>query len=144
TLTEMVMPRISHRRLSAIELFYFSVSGVAGFLVDASLVLSLNKIFDVGLITAQLIAFSAAVTVTWLINRHLTFATRASNKWLSEWGRYVAANSIGALVNNAVYGILVLVYTIFQRDPVLAVAAGSLAGMFFNFTASKFVVFKNR
>jgi putative flippase GtrA len=137
------MTLISRRRISATELFYFSVSGVAGFLVDASLVLSLNKFFDVDLITSQLFSFSAAVTVTWLINRRLTFATHASVRWLAEFGRYVAANSIGALVNNAVYGILVLVYTIFRRDPVLAVAAGSLAGMFFNFIASKFVVFKN-
>lgn len=89
------------------------------------------------------IAFAAAVTVTWLINRHWTFAEQASEKWLHEWTRYVAANSVGALVNNGVYAILVLTLAIFSNDPVLAVVVGSLAGMGFNYTSSKLVVFRS-
>ncbi len=126
------------------EIIKFGISGVAGFIVDASLVAILTQAFELDPIVAQLIGFTAAVTVTWLINRHWTFAEHASDKWLHEWTRYVAANSIGAAVNNGVYAILVLTVASFSETPVLAVAAGSIVGMAFNLTLSKRMVFKRK
>jgi len=125
------------------EITRFGISGVAGFAVDAGLVALLTGALGQGPIIAQVIAFAAAVTVTWLINRHWTFAAHASDRWLHEWTRYVAANSIGAVVNNSVYAILVLTLAVFYKDPIFAVAAGSVAGMGFNFSSSKFIVFKS-
>ncbi|WP_431307172.1 GtrA family protein [Acidithiobacillus acidisediminis] len=122
----------------------FGISGVAGFLVDAGLVALCTQVLSIGPILAQVIAFSVAVTVTWLINRHWTFAEHASDRWLYELARYVTANSVGAAANNAVYVSLVLTITAFSKDPVLAVAAGSLAGMSLNFASSKLIVFKPR
>jgi putative flippase GtrA len=61
-----------------------------------------------------------------------------------EWMHYVAANSVGAIVNNGVYAILVLSVALFSKEPVLAVAVGSLAGLLFNFTASRALVFRSR
>ncbi|MBU2731610.1 GtrA family protein [Acidithiobacillus ferridurans] len=124
------------------EIVRFGISGVAGFVVDAGIVLLVTREFGLGPIVAQVIAFTVAVTVTWIINRHWTFAEHASENWLHEWTRYVAANSVGAAVNNGIYGLLVLTLTMFSTNPVIAVAAGSLAGMVFNFTSSKLVVFK--
>ena len=124
------------------QLVQFGISGVAGFLVDAGIVALCTKTVGTRPIPAQAVAFSVAVTVTWLINRHWTFAEHASDKWLHEWIRYVAANSIGAAVNNSVYAILVLTAVTFSKDPVLAVAAGSVAGMVFNYSSSNFLVFK--
>ena len=115
---------------------------MAGFIVDAGIVAFITQKLGLNPIVAQVIAFSAAVTVTWLINRHWTFAEYASDKWLHEWTRYVAANSLGAAVNNAVYAILVLTVITFSKTPVLAVAAGSIAGTVFNFASSKFIAFK--
>mgnify|MGYP001626297784 CR=1 FL=1 len=115
---------------------------MAGFIVDAGIVVLITQKLGLNPIVAQVIAFSAAVTVTWLINRHWTFAKYASDKWLHEWTRYVVVNSLGAAVNNAVYAILVLTVIIFSKTPVLAVAAGSLAGTVFNFASSKFIAFK--
>ncbi len=125
------------------QLLRFGISGGAGFLVDAVIVALCTQIVGMRPIPSQAVAFSVAVTVTWLINRHWTFAEHASDKWLHEWTRYVAANSVGAVVNNSVYGTLVLTATIFSKNPVLAVAAGSVAGMGFNFASSKTIVFKN-
>ncbi|WP_312283886.1 GtrA family protein [Candidatus Igneacidithiobacillus taiwanensis] len=124
------------------EIIRFGVSGVAGFIVDAGLIAIFTQAFGLGPIVAQLIGFTAAVTVTWLINRHWTFAEHASDKWLHEWTRYVAANSIGAAVNNGVYVGLVLGLSAFSKIPVLAVAIGSIAGMGFNFLASKRLIFR--
>ena len=115
---------------------------MAGFIVDAGIVALITQKFGLGPIVAQVIAFSVAVTVTWLVNRHWTFAEHASEKWLYEWTRYVAANSIGAVVNNSVYAILVLTIILFSKNPVLAVAAGSMAGMGFNYASSRLMVFK--
>ncbi|WP_158007124.1 GtrA family protein [Acidithiobacillus caldus] len=131
------MPRIKQLQ----QLIRFGISGVAGFLVDAGIVALCTQTVGMKPIPSQAVAFSVAVTVTWLINRHWTFAEHANEKWLYEWTRYVAANSVGAVVNNGVYGILVLTLTLFSSNPVLAVAAGSLSGMSFNFILSRLFVF---
>ena len=125
------------------ELVLFSLAGAAGFLVDAGIVWVFTRA-GADPLTAQAVAFTVAVTVTWLLNRRFTFAYHASPNWLREWLHYVAANSIGAVVNNGVYVLLVLSMALFSREPVLAVAAGSLAGLVFNFTASRALVFRPR
>lgn len=125
------------------EIFRFGISGIVGFVVDAGIVLLITRELRLGPIVAQIIAFTVAVTVTWIINRHWTFAEQASENWLHEWSKYVAANLVGAIVNNGVYGSLVLTMSTFSNEPVLAVAAGSLAGMGFNFGLSKFIVFRS-
>jgi putative flippase GtrA len=123
------------------EITRFGISGVAGFTVDAGIVAILTGALGLGPIIAQVIAFAVAVTVTWLINRHWTFARHASDRWLNEWTRYVAANSIGAVVNNSIYVVLVLTETIFSKNPILAIIVGSVAGMGFNFASAKMIVF---
>lgn len=125
------------------ELIFFSLAGVAGFFVDAGIVWAFTSA-GVDLFTAQAVAFTVAVTVTWLLNRRFTFAQHASSYWLREWLHYVAANSVGAVVNNGVYVLLILTVPMFPKEPVLAVAAGSLAGLVFNFTASRALVFRPR
>ncbi len=123
------------------EIIRFGISGIAGFIVDAGIVAILTQGFRLGPIAAQAIAFTVAVTVTWLINRHWTFAEHASKRWLHEWARYVAANSVGAVVNNGVYAMLTLTWELFYKIPILAVAVGALAGMSFNFMSSKKFIF---
>jgi putative flippase GtrA len=130
-------------RTPKVELVYFSIAGVAGFLVDAGIVW-LFTMAGADPFTAQMVAFTLAVTVTWLLNRRFTFAHHASPNWVREWMHYVAANSVGAIVNNGVYAILVLSVALFSKEPVLAVAVGSLAGLLFNFTASRALVFRSR
>ena len=130
-------------RPAKIEIALFSLVGAAGFVVDAAIVWALTS-SGANAIIAQAIAFAVAVTVTWLLNRQFTFAQHASPNRLREWMHYVAANSLGAVVNNGVYVLLVLMVVIFSKEPVLAVAAGSLAGLVFNFTASRAWVFRPR
>lgn len=123
------------------EITRFGISGVAGFAVDAGIVAILTGALGLGPIIAQVFAFAVAVTVTWLINRHWAFAKHASDRWLTEWTRYVAANSIGAVVNNSIYVVLVLTETVFSKYPILAIIVGSVAGMGFNFASAKMIVF---
>jgi len=125
------------------EILFFALSGVAGFCVDAGIVELLHRSVAMELIPAKLLAFSAAVTCTWLINRHYTFAHRRNGSRLREWLAYVSANSVGGVANNAAYAWAVLCIDWFARYPVLAVALGSLAGLAFNFTASRWLVFRH-
>ena len=123
------------------EAIIFALAGTAGFLVDASTVLTLSNLAAFDLVSAKLVGFAVAVTVTWIINRNVTFAHRKDERLLREWTRYVSANSFGGLINNGIYMLLVFTWSLPARYPVLAVAAGSLAGMMFNFVSSRCYVF---
>jgi putative flippase GtrA len=123
------------------QFFLFALSGLAGFIVDASIVWILTK-HSINAIPAQGVAFFAAVLVTWILNRKITFARHASHKWQRELMHYVAANSVGATVTNGVYVFLILNTDFFNRSPVFAVAVGALAGLIFNFVVSRIFVFK--
>lgn len=130
------------RRSSQQELVAFAVVGVAGFVVDAAIVVALHRV-GAGLILAQIGAFACAVTVTWIGNRSWTFGARPKTLGLrQEWLRYVSASLLGWLANNGVYLVLVLGVPACAREPVMAVAAGSLAGATFNYTASSRAVFR--
>ena len=123
------------------ELFYFTIAGTSGFIADAGIVWLITS-RGLGPIKAQAIAFSMAVLITWGINRTFTFRSSLKKKISTELMQYIAANSIGAVVNNAIYALLVMRFSLFAAVPVLAVAAGSIAGLGFNFTSSKMIIFR--
>lgn len=131
------MPKTLHG-----QFYRFALTGVVGFIVDASIVWLLTH-FGTNPIIAQGIAFFVAITVTWWLNRKYTFPDWTDHRLLREWLKYLSANSIGAIINNGVYVGLVLSVAVIANEPVLAVAAGSLAGLFFNFTASRVLVFRS-
>ncbi|WP_051554065.1 GtrA family protein [Desulfobulbus elongatus] len=121
------------------QLGRFSLVGVAGFVVNAGLVEIL--VGFVGPVWAQGIAFPAAATATWWMNRRYTFG--ASNLAVHrEWLRYVLANSLGWLLNNGTYLLLVFIFPAAAVHPALAVAGGSLAGLSANFVLSRRMVFR--
>jgi putative flippase GtrA len=126
------------------QFLLFSVVGGIGFLVDvATLYLAIGAL-GAGLYGGRLISYVTAATVTWLLNRRYTFRDRRSDKRLAEWGRFLAANATGGLVNYATYAYLVTVYTIAATYPVLGVAAGSVVGLTVNFCLSRYLVFRGR
>ena len=123
------------------QFFRFALSGVAGFVVDASIVWALTRL-SIDAIWAQAVAFPVAVTATWWLNRKYTFSHLADHRFFREWLRYIFANSVGAIVNNGIYIILVVSVSVMTQHPVFAVAVGSLGGLAFNFTASRVLVFR--
>ena len=126
------------------QFFSFGVVGTIGFLVDAGVLTLVLETTDLGFYWGRLISFLCAVTVTWALNRRYTFGDAEKSKRLGQWGRFVLVNSGGGFVNYATYAILIAAFTFFQSWPVLAVAAGSIAGLFVNFTLSRWLVFKTR
>jgi putative flippase GtrA len=114
---------------------------MAGFLANAAIVETLKHV--VSPLTAQLFAFPAAVTATWWLNRRYTFASRQAPS-LHEWNRYLLANGPGWVVNNSVFLALTFQVPLTWRHPAVAVAAGSVASMFVNFSLSRTFVFRAR
>jgi len=120
------------------QLWRFSLVGVAGFAVNGGLVELL--VAAIGPVGAQLLAFPVAATVTWYLNRRYTFGASGLAPH-REWLRYVLANALGWVLNNSTYLILVFSLPLAASHPILAVAAGSVAGLLANFFCSRQVVF---
>lgn len=121
-------------RSSGAQFLRFALVGFVGFIVNGGIVFVLAP--HTGPLFAQLAAFPAAATATWLLNRRYTFGASPRPLW-QEWGRYIAANGVGWLANNGVYVLAVELFPAVHGHPVFAVAAGSVAGALLNFGGSK-------
>jgi putative flippase GtrA len=122
----------------------FGLVGVAGFVIDAG-VLYLGLGLGLGLYFGRALSYLAAVTGTWILNRRYTFRqTSASSGLLQEWLRFGVSQLTGATVNLGVYALLVHSVPFVRQYPVLGVAAGSLSGLFVNFSVARAYVFKQR
>ncbi|WP_262966021.1 GtrA family protein [Methylobacter psychrophilus] len=123
------------------ELILFAFVGGIAFAVDVG-VLYLVKA-DIGIYWGRAASFFCAVIVTWLLNRQLTFKGRMSGLSLcSEFARYLTVMMGGGAVNYLLYASLVTTMENVAAQPVWGVAAGSGAGMMFNFIFAKYFIFK--
>ena len=120
----------------------FGAVGVCGFLVDASVLYLAWSWLGIDLYSSRVLSYICAATTTWWLNRTWTFRSRDERHW-AEWLRFVALNLSGGIVNYTTYALLVTFAPLFGRYPVLAVAVGSLSGMFVNYAASYVWVFKS-
>lgn len=118
----------------------FALVGAAGFVVDAG-VLYAGVALGLGLYLGRACSYLCAATFTWALNRRFTFAA-SGPPGLAEWLRFVLANANGGIVNYLTYAALVSWGPGLIGHPVLAVAAGSLAGLGVNFAASERFVFR--
>ncbi len=120
----------------------FGMVGVVGLGVDVGVLYLLLAATGLGHYAARLVSFLAAATTTWALNRSFTFRGQHDGTVLRQWARFIAANSVGGLINLGTYAALVAECPLVAAHPALGVAAGSVAGMFFNFAASKTLVFR--
>ncbi len=158
--TEPQVMRANQRLTVNIREYYrFALAGIIGFAVDAITLRVQIHYFGWSPYAAKPGSFLLAVCTTWWINRHYTFAARRTlpqtqdrqeahglfrfRSLLQEWGRYVSANALGAVINNGVYGVGVSTLPWLYRHPEVSVALGSLAGMGFNFHAASAWVFRH-
>lgn len=124
------------------QLLRFALSGVAGFLVDAS-VLWIALHLGLGYFVGRIPSFLAAVWTTWRINRRFTFAGRPKLSAWQEWWRYLAAMSAGACINYSAYSVTVLTLPHTSELPFIGLVVGSLAGMVVNFISARWWVFRH-
>jgi putative flippase GtrA len=127
----------------------FGMVGGVGLVVDTTVLYLCIYGLHLGFYVSRLISYLVAATTTWALNRIFTFKGAESGPLYRQWAHFVAVNSFGGIVNFAVYSAVLAVGRPFMGWPLLAaflpmmgVVAGSLAGMFLNFAASKRLVFK--
>lgn len=126
------------------EVLRFAWVGAIGFLVDATVLTQLIKGYGWDLYSARLISFGSAVSVTWYLNRRWTFIGHATANRKTEYTRYFAVQTIGALLNFGIYAACVAVNQTLADYPVVPLAVGATVAMVFNFLASKRFVFTRR
>lgn len=121
------------------RLVRFGVVGALGFVVDVAVLYGLARL-GVGWLIGRAASWLAAATFTWAVNRSFTFAV-AVPPTIREWATFLAANSLGGLVNYAIYAGLLVGVPGVAEHPVVGVAIGSVAGMLVNFAMSSRFVF---
>ncbi|MEI8394575.1 MAG: GtrA family protein [Rhodospirillaceae bacterium] len=136
--------RLTESRLGRLTVQFgkFGLVGIVGLCVDIAVLYGLMSGLGVGPYLARIGSFLAAASATWALNRVFTFRGRHEGSMLRQWGRFIAANAFGGVINYAIYASLIAATDTVAHHPFLGVAAGSIAGMFFNFAASKKLVFR--
>ena len=123
------------------QLLRFCVVGAIAFCIDAGIVQALVGGAGWNPYLARLVSYLVAATAAWWLNRRYTFGAGGAPLH-REWAMYLVLNIGGGLVNYATYAALVLASDTVRLQPWLGVAAGSVAGLFVNFAANKWVVFR--
>ncbi len=117
----------------------FGTVGTIGFVIDTAVVYSLRGVL--GLYGAGMVSYLVAASANWALNRAWTFRGHHTGPAHRQWMRFMAANLVGFALNRGTYAALVTWVPLCAAQPVFAVAAGSVAGMFVNFALSRQVVF---
>ena len=132
---------LTEQRLNTLTQFaMFGTVGALGFVIDTGTVYALRGV--IGLYWAGLISYFAAASFNWVCNRLWTFRGAGSGPAHRQWARFIAANSVGLVLNRGTYALLVTFFALCARQPVFATAAGTFAGMFINFALSRRLVFR--
>jgi len=123
-----------------VQFLKFGTVGTLGFVVDTIVVYALRR--SLGLYGAGMASYMVAATVTWLLNRLWTFRGQGGGPAHHQWARFLAVNLGGFVLNRGAYALLVTFVPFCAEQPVYAVAAGAIAGMFVNFSLARMVVFR--
>ncbi len=122
------------------QFFIFGLIGTAGFVVDSSTLYLAMGLLGLDHYSGRVVSWFVAATFTWAMNRRFTFSD--SRPPFRQWLAFLASQAVGGLVNFGIYAAMVTFMPVVAEHPVLGVAAGAIAGLFFNFSASKYVVFR--
>nr|WP_294529465.1 GtrA family protein [uncultured Rhodopila sp.] len=128
------------RLMLAAQFFRFGVVGVIGFVIDTATVYGCRS--ALGLYGAGMAGYVTAASGNWLLNRIWTFRGRGSGPAHRQWALFMVANLAGFVLNRGTYALLVTYMAAAAEQPVIAIAAGAVAGMFVNFALSRQVVFR--
>lgn len=118
----------------------FASVGGLGFLVDASVLSLLVNIMGHGHYLSRAVSFTLAVTVTWLINRRWVF--QAGSPTRSEYSGYVLVQLIGAVINLAVYVLVIELVPKLAAIPVVPLAVGASVAMLANFLLAQRFIYR--
>ncbi len=119
----------------------FLIVGSIGFGLDGGILTALTNGLGSDPYPARALSFAVAVTVTWALNRSWTFTGRKNTHPARQYGLYFVFQIIGALINLLVFALALEFLPLAARFPILALAAGSITALIFNYLAAKNLVF---
>lgn len=122
------------------EFLRFGVVGTIGFVVDTGVLYGALAL-GMGPYLGRIPAYLAAVTTTWALNRIWTFRSAGGGAAGRQWALFAAVSLLGFALNYGAYALAIAFVPVAAKHPVLAVAAGSVAGLFSNFFLSRALVF---
>ena len=120
----------------------FAAVGAAGFIVDVTVLYFGLYVLELGYFSGRLLSYFVAATATWYLNRHYTFVESDRSTPIRQWIGFLAANGIGGVVNFGTYSIVIIYGMNLPLAPLIGTALGSIAGLVFNFSASRTWIFK--
>ncbi len=85
-------------------------------------------------------AIFVSICFNFALNRRFSFSAQRHQRWPRQFGRFVAASSVGALINYATTTFVLGRAP--QLAPQLAALCGIVVGTAFNFIASRYLVFR--
>ena len=136
------------RSLARLSILRFAIIGGVGFVVDSTILAADTNWLGMDPFKGRVLSMFCAMCCTWLGNRYFTFPSHRARGSLGaifhEWSKFVAANILGALVNYGVYAALLHFASPPLGNKYVALVVGVLAGLIFNFTLSKTLVFTGR
>jgi dolichol-phosphate mannosyltransferase len=121
------------------QLMQFLIVGGLGTIVNLAL---LTMLIAIGVPMAAAVAGAILLSMcfNFVLNRRFSFSLARRKPWRPQFFGYMAASSIGALINYAMT-LLVLVRMTGAR-PQTAAMIGIAAGTLFNFVTSRYLVFR--
>jgi len=129
-------------KTTILQFLKFGIVGVIGFIVDWIFLHVGIDALGLSRVAAGLFSFPFAVTVTWIGNRLFTFRHAKREPMARQWAKFATVCAVGIVFNRGTYSLLVSTIPLVYTYPVLGLLAGTAAGMFFNFFASRRVVFR--
>ncbi|PBB38825.1 GtrA family protein [Mesorhizobium sp. WSM3868] len=121
-----------------VRLGRFVLAGGIGFFADAAALWLLLSVTPLGPLAARVLSIGFALTVTWQINRHLTFAP-SSRGIAQEGARYGGVGVATSIVNYLVY--CALLFALPSLPPLAALTVASLVAMALSFVGYSRLVF---
>jgi len=121
------------------HLVQFLAVGLSGLFVNLA---ALTALLHGGLSEKLAVAISIAISMVWnfMLNRRFSFSYARHQSIIRQFLGFVAACSVGAAVN---YATTMELWGLIQYKQIAAFL-GVCAGTFFNFVASRFVIFRTR
>jgi len=141
-----MMKNLYFSKILSSHFFKFIIVGAIGFIVDGSLLLMLSHL-GLSLTISRLLSFSIAVSCTWALNKKWTFDSEDESTTKSNIKRkilYIAFQCVGAAINFFVFVFLTKKIVLMQSNPLMPFTMASGLAMVFNYSTSKFIVFKSR
>lgn len=124
------------------QLLRFCLVGALVFIAEAMVLALLVQLLMLNPELGRVISFPLAMSLAWYLNRRFTFRSRATAR-LRELGNYALTNMLGLAANLLAYYSLLMFAPAFPFYEMLALAAGSVAGLLLNFLSARWWVFRH-